>query len=809
MDQYNNFKKQLDNSLYQIEELEKRLSLLRKESASENYVQAQLNEYNSEILQLKEKTTTLQNNLAATINNVTTNTNEITSLKQSLTNNAVLEGIQADITDINSRLDTLETNVTTLTTKTNTNTSSINTLNSKYNSLSSKTSQVESKIVTLENKILTLETGMSGDETTNQNSYYSKVYNCFNFINISNSSKGYTALFYPFYFVSSKNCPLKIKVSADIEIEEAISVENSVYLILNNDGVKINETSFSENQTSLTIKGEFNLIPETNSSEISFNFYRAGDNCSNKAYLKNIKIELFGINVACINQDLSIKFTAGYDTYMCSKQSETGTLIQINNRQNFDYKDETKYTVMPSSSIYTGFDNAYENCNTGIGVLTHFYCPQTELYFNADNSYVFNYIASQRKYPYLLGSKCISKLNHKIKNTITSSTGYSIVDYVNCGFSTEKKVYNTLWYRSYDTDGIFYIFYLLNSTYSFGTNYRLYNNTYVKDKSQIACITTIDTINTNRCAKNRVSIFTYKNGDNYIFKNVEYLKPVYIGFGYNLHMEHQDGKFIVYKQVYDHVEKVTIPYDKFGEFSTPTFETITGMCEYVPLCKGDYLYKVKDNDDYTFVQGEGYEKTNDFIYKTFVLDQHEKQYVLQGYDGELTGEVTIPQTDPDGNLINKIAPMAFAHQSGITKVRIPNSITAIGSYCFYDCPSLTEIEFYGENTKNTKLAIGKCFIKNTAITDLTIPSHCNDISGILLNNSTIQNIEITEKTITNSMWILAPNLNSESYRTIIKSLAQGGVTKYLYVDKTLLTDEEKSSLSSINWQLNYLDPKSE
>lgn len=809
MDQYNNFKKQLDNSLNQIEELEKRLSLLRKESASENYVQAQLDEYNSEILQLKEKTTTLQNNLAGTISNVTNNTNEITTLKQSLTNNAVLEGIQADITDINSRLDTLETNLTTVTTKTNSNTSSINTLNSKYSSLSSKTSTVESKIVKLENKITTLESGMSGEDTTNPNSYYSKVYNCFNFINISNCNNGYTALFYPFYFVSAKNCPLKIKVSADIELEEAITVENSVYLILNNDGVKLNETSFNENQTSLTIQGEFNLIPETNSSEISFNFYRAGDNFSNKAHLKNVKIELFGINVACINQDLSIKFTAGYDTYMCSKQSETGALIQINNRQNFDYKDETKYTVMPSYKIYSGIDSTYEYYNTGIGFLTHLYCPQTELYFNADNSYLSTYIAPQRKFPYLLGSKCLTTLNHKIKNSVSTATSGPIVDYVNCGFSTEKNVFNTLWYRSYDTIGVFFTFYLLNCTYSYGTSYRLYNNSNIKDKNLIASITTVDTINTNRCSKSKVSVFTFKNGDNYIFSNIERSKPIYIGFGYNLHMEHQNGKFIVYKQVYDHVEKVTISYDKFGNFLTPTYETINGMCEFIPLCKGDYLYKVKDDDDFIFVQGEDYEKTNDFIYDQFVLDSNETIYVLQGYDGDLTGEITLPQTDPDGNLITKIAPMAFAHQSGITKVRIPNSVASVGSYCFYDCPSLTEIEFYGENTKNTKVAIGKCFTKNTGVTNLTIPSHCYDISGVLLNNSTIQNIEITENTITRDMWVLAPNLNSESYRRIVKSLAKDSSRQYLYINKKLLTDEEISSMSSVNWAVSDVQEKLE
>ena len=66
--------------------------------------------------------------------------------------------------------------------------------------------------------------------------------------------------------------------------------------------------------------------------------------------------------------------------------------------------------------------------------------------------------------------------------------------------------------------------------------------------------------------------------------------------------------------------------------------------------------------------------------------------------------------------------MAFAYCSKLTSITIPDSVTSIGGYAFYNCRLLTDITY--EGTKAQWKAISKGSIWNNYTGDYTI--HCTD-----------------------------------------------------------------------------------
>ena len=74
-----------------------------------------------------------------------------------------------------------------------------------------------------------------------------------------------------------------------------------------------------------------------------------------------------------------------------------------------------------------------------------------------------------------------------------------------------------------------------------------------------------------------------------------------------------------------------------------------------------------------------------------------------------------------GNSVTSIGNSAFYDCSDLTSVTIPNSVTRIDNYAFYGCTSLTEIDFSTHTTVPTLEAIN-AFSNTSANLAIKVPS---------------------------------------------------------------------------------------
>jgi hypothetical protein len=104
------------------------------------------------------------------------------------------------------------------------------------------------------------------------------------------------------------------------------------------------------------------------------------------------------------------------------------------------------------------------------------------------------------------------------------------------------------------------------------------------------------------------------------------------------------------------------------------------------------------------------------------------------YDRELTqiiyvppqieGEVTIPEG------ITEIEAFAFYNCSGLTKITLPSTVTTIGSAAFFNCSGLTEMNLHEGLTTINDNAFANC-----GLTQLTIPSSVTWIGSYAFSNN--------------------------------------------------------------------------
>ena len=109
------------------------------------------------------------------------------------------------------------------------------------------------------------------------------------------------------------------------------------------------------------------------------------------------------------------------------------------------------------------------------------------------------------------------------------------------------------------------------------------------------------------------------------------------------------------------------------------------------------------------------------------------------YGATSSGELVIPGSITFGGdtyTVTAIAESAFANNSGLTSVTIPNSVTSIGNYAFRNCTGLTSVTIGNSVTSIGNYAFYDC----SGLTSIDIPDSVTEIgsdafSGTAWNNN--------------------------------------------------------------------------
>ena len=190
---------------------------------------------------------------------------------------------------------------------------------------------------------------------------------------------------------------------------------------------------------------------------------------------------------------------------------------------------------------------------------------------------------------------------------------------------------------------------------------------------------------------------------------------------------------------------VTIP-NSVTSIGSSAFASCTGLTS---------IDVASDNSNYCSVDG--------------VLFNKDKTTLIQ-YPGGKQGSYTIP------NSVTSIGDYAFFECSGLTSVTIPNSVTSIGEFAFSGCTSLTSVTI-----PNSVIFIGRYAFRNcTGLTSVTIPNSVTSIGESAFEWCTGLT-SITCEAVT------PPTLNSSVFGGVDKSIPlyvpAGSVSAYLSADQ--------------------------
>lgn len=119
----------------------------------------------------------------------------------------------------------------------------------------------------------------------------------------------------------------------------------------------------------------------------------------------------------------------------------------------------------------------------------------------------------------------------------------------------------------------------------------------------------------------------------------------------------------------------------------------------------------------------------ELVVDNFKYTENGGKATITGYEVKPEGELTIPSTIVNGDTtltVTTIGWSAFNGCSDITKVTLPDSITAIDVYAFANCTSLNDVNF--EEVTSLDTIKGGAFY-NTALTEITMPSSVKLLDG--------------------------------------------------------------------------------
>ena len=135
-------------------------------------------------------------------------------------------------------------------------------------------------------------------------------------------------------------------------------------------------------------------------------------------------------------------------------------------------------------------------------------------------------------------------------------------------------------------------------------------------------------------------------------------------------------------------------------------------------------------------------------------------------NNELATSIAIPDS------VTSIGNYAFYNCSGLTSITIPDSVTSIGYYAFFGCSGLTSITIPDSVTSIGYYAFGDC----TGLTSIAIPDSITDIDGYAFSGcNKLQDIYITDI----AAWCNISGLNNLMYH--------GSSNKKLYINNELVT----------------------
>ena len=149
-----------------------------------------------------------------------------------------------------------------------------------------------------------------------------------------------------------------------------------------------------------------------------------------------------------------------------------------------------------------------------------------------------------------------------------------------------------------------------------------------------------------------------------------------------------------------------------------------------------------------------YQEWNDYMSKNYPNEEQMKAFPMKF---EFCSVKYVKGSDYQ---ITEIADGAFAYNTILSKIVIPENITSIGQQAFYNCENLTDVNisegiteikyntFYGckrlENITlpNSLASIGHGAFDQTAIRNLTIPENVSNLDMIVSENSSLEEIHI-------------------------------------------------------------------